>query len=889
MSPIQGTLPALSPLFGTYQSWHEQYRSLIVSPLIDGITVVESIPTNNANTSGVDACRILSRLLRDGIRNTLTNHQDPYWARIRENVLRQLMDTSDEIRVVIQTDDPQLWKLPWHEWDLLQLDSVRARGVEVAFSTLHHSGADSNPVTPSGSVKIVALVDNIPDLQQTVRTTIESIPQVIPEYPASVKELLSQLRQGCEILVFAGHGRTGNYEIGRIFYNGNSEITVDNFAEALREAVGKGLKLLFLCCCDNLGLVRDLKEAGVNIPIIIAMREEISVQAAQEFFTNFFQQYAQEGQPLYKSFRQAREALENQEATLPGTKRIPMLYQTLSVTPPSWEELIASGPIVIEPSPPPPEPLLRQVMRLVRRFVQRRVRFLRGILVGFVVVIIIWQIFHHNEPKVALCPSLNEQKHLSIGDKDFHQSQQQEIRDGIQAFNNGCNQKNDYQQAAIYFEQAREHFKNAINKLKQGEYHLKIESFVYMQNAEVYKHLAEKAAKANSNPDKPYIVVVAVPRVVYPFLKDPLTQQHSGNEIITGAAILQDKVNKNPSIKNKLVLLVADDNGLLAGGDKVAQEIKDIYEKEKLLLGVIGHAQTLVTKEVAQTYQNNNILLISPTSSANIRDGNRQSNFIYKIVRDVKEQAKEMVESVKKYSLDVVVIYSASDPYAQELLEKFKSEFNQVKLAQILSTQNNDEEVKDKLKKAQALVLMLSVDERKRTASYLKIAKDLNRSNLQVIVSESIYNGGVLFELNKYNLCQDESIPNLKMVTPWYKQEFAKEVDNFLTINLVDKSLFRSWRLAYSHDAALVFINAGLSSKEENALKRENLINKLNPTEWQKPLKDSATIDNIRNTLFDMNGNRAVENMNQSSRVWKIIKVGNQCQFTSDDIPYTTP
>lgn len=304
---IEGTLPALSHLFGTYQSWHEEYRSLIVNPLIDGITVVESIPTNNANTSGVDACRIFSKFLKDGMRSTL-RHQAPDWARIRESVLRVLMDTSDEIRVVIQTDDPRLWKLPWHEWDLLQQDSVRTRGVEVAFSTFQDSAPHSNPVTPRGWVKIVALVDNIPALQQTVRTTIESLPGAITEYPASLNELLFQLRQGCEILVFAGHGRTGSDGIGRIVY-GNSQITVDSFAEALRDAVSKGLKLLFLCCCDNLGLVKDLKDAGVNIPTIIAMREEISVQAAQEFFTNFFQKYAQQKLPLYQSFRQAREEL----------------------------------------------------------------------------------------------------------------------------------------------------------------------------------------------------------------------------------------------------------------------------------------------------------------------------------------------------------------------------------------------------------------------------------------------------------------------------------------------------------------------------------------------------------------------------------------------------
>ncbi|WP_169155131.1 CHAT domain-containing protein [Brasilonema bromeliae] len=642
MHRIDATLPALLDLIGIYQSWYQEYRNLIINPLNPEIIIDETIPTQTS-TSGVDACRIFSRLLRDGIRDRLGNSENPGWARIRERVLEQLFNVSDEIRIVIQADDSQLWKLPWHEWDLLQRDSVRTNGVEVAFSNLHDSASPSNPVTPQGWVKILALVENIPGLQQTVQTTIRSLPEVIPEYPSNLDALQSQLRQGCEILVFAGHGYTGGDGIGRIIY-GNSQITVDCFAEALKEAVSKGLKLLFLCCCDNLGLVKDLKDAGVNIPVIIAMREEISVEAAQEFFANFFQEYAQQKQPLYKSFRRARVALENWEERLPGTKRIPIIYQTLSVTPPTWEELIASGPEPQLPEPvvsPPielPEPVINPLLRFIRsfrRFVQRRFvrKFLLLMLVGLGIAFIIWRIpILSPPPEVALCPT-GLPDNISYGDKilnendrnlDPAQSGTKKLQEACTKFGNGQD-KNAVAAAIPLFEQA---VKDLTTAHKQNTKNAEI--LTYKNNAEVYLKYAEDISQSTPKLDRPKILAVAIP--VNP-RNSPLPGEikQSANVINLGVAIAQKEFNQTQKNNQKFLVLIADDNSEMSTAKPIIESFKKVQHE---IVGVVGHASSGLTLNASRFYNQKKIVLISPTSTAeDIRpkDVKPIDNYIFRV------------------------------------------------------------------------------------------------------------------------------------------------------------------------------------------------------------------------------------------------------------------
>lgn len=861
---IDGTLPALSDLTGMYQSWHQKYQNLIVNPLNPGITIDETLPTHNATSSNVDDCRISSRLLRNGIRNRLENNENPGWARIRERVLEQLFNVSDEIRVVIQADDPELWKLPWHEWDLLQRDSVRTNGVEVAFSNLHDSASPSNPVTPQGRVKILALVDNIPSLQQTVKTTIESLPEVIPRYPSNLDALQSQLRQGCEILVFAGHGYTGGDGIGRIIY-GNSQITVDCFAEALKEAVSKGLKLLFLCCCDNLGLVQNLKDAGVNIPVIIAMREEISVKAAQEFFANFFQEYAQQRQPLYISFRRAREALENWEYRLPGTKRIPMIYQTLSVTPPTWEELIASRPNSREPNLDP-----MRLVRRYRRFVQRRFvrRFLLLMLAGLGIALIIWIIsILSSSPEVALCPT-GLPDNISYGDKilnendrniDAAQSGTKKLQEACTKFGNGQD-KNAVAAAIPLFEEAVNDLDTAHKQNTKDA-----EILTYKNNAEVYLKYAEEISQSTQKPNRPKILAVAIP--VNP-RNSPLPGEikQSANVINLGVAIAQKEFNQTQKNNQKFIVLIGDDNSEMSTAKPIIESFQKVQHE---IVGVVGHASSGLTLNASRFYNQGKLVLISPTSTAvNIRpdDVKPIDNYIFRVCPTNKSIAKKIAEYIINKNVAYnkkkkVIIGYVNDPYVQSLKTEVANLLSQ-KPRNVEELNLDTDNIQTHLEDAVALVLIPNLGRRESILNWFYTANN-SPYQLPVIGSDSMYSESII------NTSTRKPCPEgLMLVAPAYNSEFMNKVNGILN-NQYTK--IEDWRLPYSYDAAVALFTAATETNQQfspqsNQIKNY-LLNNLNITGATGQIQ------------FDNKGERIQPNSSEDIQLFRVVKNDNECSF----------
>jgi ABC-type branched-subunit amino acid transport system substrate-binding protein len=866
---IDGTLPALSNLIGIYQSWFQEYKNLIDYPLNSGITIDETIPTHNATSSNVDGCSEFSRKLRKHIRNQLEIHSDLGWRRIRDRMLVELSNTSDEIRVVIQADDPQLWKLPWHEWDLLQIDSVRTNGVEVAFSNLHDSASHSNPVTPRGKVKILALVDNIPSLQETVKTTIESLSEVIPKYPSNLNELLSQLREGCEILVFAGHGYTGGDGIGRIIY-GNSQITVDCFAEALKEAVSKGLKLLFLCCCDNLGLVQNLKDAGVNIPVIIAMREEISIEAAQELFTNFFQKYAQQRQPFYKSFRRAREKLEKWENRLPGTKRIPMIYQTLSVTPPTWEELIASGPeplpepvvpLIIEESEPVINPLSRFI-RSFRRFVQPRpvIKFLLLMLVGLGIALIIWILsILSSSPKLALCPTGLPQN-ISYGDKILNENNTkldaakrgtQKLQQACTKFGNGRD-KNAVAAAIPLFEQAVNDLTTAHKQNTKDA-----EILTYKNNAEVYLKYAEDISQSTPKLDRPKILAVAIP--VNP-RNSPLPGEikQSANVINLGVAIAHKEFNQTQKNNQRFIVLIGDDNSEMSTAQPIIESLKKVQPE---IVGVVGHASSGLTSNASKFYNQEKLVLISPSSTAvNIRPHGVKpvDNYIFRICPTNKSIAKKIAEYIINNNVAYnkkkkVIIGYVNDPYVNSL---------KTEVARLLKKQTNVEDlnldtdnIQTHLKDAVALVLIPNLGRRESILNWFYTANNYSYQ-LPVIGSDSMYSESII------NTSNGKPCPEgLMLVAPAYNNKVNGILNNqYATIE--------DWRLPYSYDAAVaLFTAANQQSSPQSSQIKNYLLNNLNITGATGQIQ------------FDDKGDRMQDNNSDNIELFRVVKNGKECTF----------
>lgn len=331
---ILGRLPANPELEDLYTVWQQTFIRLTTQRRTISDWQIESRPTNYS-TSEVDTCRYFVRNLETSMRNWLQHSQDRGWQKIRERLVKELANKSDEFRVVITAINSEMCKLPWHIWDLIESNP----DVEVAFSYPNDEEPEPTQTNYNNQVRILAVlgdsngIDTQPD-QDAIRQLNGAEPEFLPQ-PTS-RELIQDLRRpkGWDIFFFAGHSET-NGEIGRIYINQSESLEISDFRNALREAILHGLKLAIFNSCDGLGLAQQL--ADLYIPVIIFMREPVSDEVAQSFLKEFLSEYAH-GQPLYTSVRRARERLEEFQ-NLPGATWLPVICQNSAFVPPTWQEL----------------------------------------------------------------------------------------------------------------------------------------------------------------------------------------------------------------------------------------------------------------------------------------------------------------------------------------------------------------------------------------------------------------------------------------------------------------------------------------------------------------------------------------------------------------------
>jgi CHASE2 domain-containing sensor protein len=352
LSQAVGRLPPNVDLPHLYEQWQLTYRQLGLQSRIF------ADPNQVKQVSLTQECLAAANHLRDRFNHWL---QAESFRPIREKWLEKLQP-ADTIRVIIQTENHLLQKLPWHLWDLMERYPQAEIGLSApAFDQL------SLGETPAGSVGILAILGNSEGIDtQADRAVLQQLPhaQVRLLVEPSRQELSDRLwEQPWDILFFAGHSSSqagGNS--GHIYINQKDSLSIEQLKYALRKALKGGLRLAIFNSCDGLGLAREL--ADLHIPQVIVMREPVPDPIAQTFLKYFLQTYAT-GEPLYTAMRQARERLQALEDEFPCATWLPVIFQNPADTPPTWQELVAGGTPEVKtretslpasPSPPPPSP-----------------------------------------------------------------------------------------------------------------------------------------------------------------------------------------------------------------------------------------------------------------------------------------------------------------------------------------------------------------------------------------------------------------------------------------------------------------------------------------------------------------------------------------------------
>ena len=323
---ITGRLPPTLEIPQSYTGWADTYRRLGLRSRL------EASVAQVTNVSKLEICSNAAQLLRDRFNAWL--HSESFRP-IREKLLEQLMP-SDEVRLIIQTENIWLRRLPWHLWDLCD----RYPKAEIALSAPIYEFI--KPVaSPHTKVRILAILGDSTGINtQADRLLLEQLPDAEISFLVEPQrqELTEELwKQSWDILFFAGHSSSQpDCEKGEISLNKTDSLTIDQLRFALRKAVERGLKIAIFNSCDGLGLARNL--ADLQIPQIIVMREPVPDRICQKFLKYFLAAYAH-GESFYLAVREAREQLQGLEDQFPCATWLPIICQNPAVLPPTWEQL----------------------------------------------------------------------------------------------------------------------------------------------------------------------------------------------------------------------------------------------------------------------------------------------------------------------------------------------------------------------------------------------------------------------------------------------------------------------------------------------------------------------------------------------------------------------
>ncbi len=307
VTEIAGRLPPAPEIPHLYQRWQTAYYSL------GGMRI--EVPPQITNVSHVDECEYAACALQARLHEWL--NQTPI-RDLREQVQEEVRQ-DQPARVILQTQDMLLAKLPWHLWNLFE----RRPKAEMALSAKY-----APPAQPLRSpVRILAILGSGLgiDVQQD-RKLLEQLPgaKVTLLSKPRRQELSDQLwNQPWDILFFAGHSRTREGG-GQIQINDTENLPLDEVRNALRCAVQNGLKLAIFNSCDGLGLAHSL--ANLQIPQVIVMREPVPDAVAQAFLRYFLKTFSQ-GESFYLSVRKAREQLQGMEGDFLCASWLPVIYQ----------------------------------------------------------------------------------------------------------------------------------------------------------------------------------------------------------------------------------------------------------------------------------------------------------------------------------------------------------------------------------------------------------------------------------------------------------------------------------------------------------------------------------------------------------------------------------
>jgi len=315
--------------------WQIGYRQLdLVRSTISesNLRIVPKSVTVNSSSESINAVK--TEL------NSWLNNSESQWQPIRDALIafsNQFDAEREELQITLNSQDIDLCRLPWQEWDLLQQYYPQS---EVAISTptakdlgigVRQNMAIANSQPKSQSRKrILSIVGKSEGINtqsdlEVIDKLLGKQAKIVCLLQPSLKDLAAALwcDRGYDIFIFTGHsGSNEDGTIGWIEVNNSERLTIEEFKDSFKQAIDNGLQLAIFNSCDGLGLADRLSE--LNLAQIIVMSEPVPDRVAIEFLEHLFRELL-DRRSLFAAVHTAKKKLEHLNGSYPGAVWLPTL------------------------------------------------------------------------------------------------------------------------------------------------------------------------------------------------------------------------------------------------------------------------------------------------------------------------------------------------------------------------------------------------------------------------------------------------------------------------------------------------------------------------------------------------------------------------------------
>jgi ABC-type phosphate/phosphonate transport system substrate-binding protein len=319
---LKGGLRQAVELPHLYQNWQTKYCNLESNYRRSRLHFVDEPETR----ATIAECAEAAEKLKKSLQNWLECEE----FREVDRALRTNLNPAEQIRVILQTENEQLRKLPWEFWDFFQSFANANLGISPT------AAYAQKQITLPRKIRILAILGNGEGIDIAAdKKLLERLPSARVHFlvEPSHQEFSQLWDQPWDVLFFAGHSSSQDGEKGCIYINPTPEgrLEIDELKETLKKAIDNGLKLAIFNSCDGLGLANQLEK--LYIPQVIVMREPVPDEVAHDFLKSLLADLAN-GVPLYVAVRNTRSKLREiarVEKKFPGASWLPVICQNPTV------------------------------------------------------------------------------------------------------------------------------------------------------------------------------------------------------------------------------------------------------------------------------------------------------------------------------------------------------------------------------------------------------------------------------------------------------------------------------------------------------------------------------------------------------------------------------